>query len=167
MEDFSRARLESSRKNEYLLKQLENDTAKQFIDNYVKNGGSINLKLQELAFRYLMHHKGSITTYYDKTNFKKVSSDQIKSIYNLIRANSLNRFINFYESYKRKKNKYDEEYADNAFNDLKKAYYIYRKCNNPIWDGNEERITENEMVNLYNIVMNIACHKQDNKKEEK
>lgn len=167
MEDFSRARLESSRKNEYLLKQLENDTAKQFIDNYVKNGGSINLKLQELAFRYLMHHKGSITTYYDKTNFKKVSSDQIKSIYNLIRANSLNRFINFYESYKRKKNKYDEEYADNAFNDLKKAYYIYRKCNNPIWDGNEECITENEMVNLYNLVMDIPCQKQAKKKEEK
>lgn len=54
---------------------------------------------------------------------------------------------------------YTEDFVQNALSDVKVAYSTYRKVNNPDWNLKESQITENEMTNLYNI---LVPREQDN-----
>lgn len=76
-------------------------------------------------------------------------------MYEEIKQNAGTKFIEFYDSYRRKIDmQYFQEYIDNALRDVKMAYQIYRKSNNPEWDSPSEQISITEMENLYSVLTN-------------
>lgn len=160
MEDnFCRARLESTRISKYNSKTSKNITAKEFIEEYIKNE-DYPFSLKKAAFEYRNAQKGIITYCYSDDTISKITQDEIESIYKHIKENCVKQFIAFFESYKRKIDEgYNQEFVDNSFEDLKIAYYTYRKSNNPGWNLTLKQINESEMANLYNILTNTKSPK--------
>ena len=84
-----------------------------------------------------------------------ITDTQIEDVYEKIKQNAGTRFIEFYDSYRRKIDMhYFQEYVDNALRDVKMAYQIYRKSSNPDWDSPAEQISISEMENLYSVLTN-------------
>ena len=157
MEDnFTRARLESKRKKQYMVKCLKNNTTKEFIYTYFQVRNTDNLDdLRKATFAYVESRKGNLDFHLNTLGFMNIDNEEINRVLSEIKANSSANFKYFYESYRRKIDKgYTSEFADNALKDLKVAYQTYRKLQNPQWDLESSQITEKEMENLYNILTN-------------
>lgn len=163
---FVSERFEATRKNRYLLKKLKNKYSREFINIYTSYDGEINDKLKKIACLYDIVHKGSLNVHIFDSDMEKMSNEHIQQIYLNIKQNADKNFKYFYESYIRKIEKgYEQEYIQNALDDLKNAYYTYRKVNNPSWNLEDYQITESEIKNLYNILIPSSGEKDSDKKE--
>lgn len=170
MEDnFWSARLNSTRINNYALKQQKNKSAKAIVTIYLNNKGEITQNLRTTAFLYNRICSGILDTNLTEDNISKITDEQINDIFLEIKSNADKNFIRFYESYRRKIDKgYTKEFVCNALSDLKTAYATYRKLNNSSWNLQDSQITENEMTNLYNILtQNKQQNSNSKQKEEK
>ena len=155
MEDnFTRARLESQRKKQYMVKCLKNNTTKEFIYRYFQTKDTDNLDdLRKATFAYTEARKGNLDFHLNTLGFINIDDDEINRVLLEIKANSSANFKYFYESYRRKLDRgYTSEFVDNALKDLKVAYQAYRKLQNSQWNLEAGQITEKEMENLYNIL---------------
>lgn len=158
--EFLSSRLQSTISSNYELKQLKNETANKFINIYENNKGKITPELKEAACRYDIAHSGILEYQFEQSQFDAITNEKIEEIHKIIKKNAKSNFINFYKSYRRKiEIGYRKEFIDNALKDLKVAYSIYRKSNNPFWNLTSSQITETEMENLYNLFEEI---KKDN-----
>ena len=167
---FVSKRFEGIRRNKYLLKHLKNKTARIFISTYNNSNEEKINDLKKLACVYNRLDRGSLSIHIFDTDIEMISENDVEEVYAKIKENIDKNFKHFYESYLRKiEMKYEQEYVEKAFEDLKNAYYIYRKVNNPSWDLEDYQITEDEMRNLYNILVPNKNESSCNKKvlEEK
>ncbi len=167
MEDnFAEARFEGIRKNRYLLKHLKNKTARIFISTYNDSKKEKTNDLKKLACIYNRLDRGSLSIHIFDTDIEMISENDVEEVYVKIKQNADKNFKCFYESYLRKiEMGYEEEYIQTALEDLKNAYYTYRKASNPSWDLEDYQITENEMKNLYDILIPNSEEKISDKKE--
>lgn len=153
-DNFASARMESTRINKYLLKQFKNRSSKAFLKIYLNNKGEVTSSLKKAACLYTRAHSGSLDTYITDGSLDKITDEQINEIHEEIKEGVSKNFVKFYESYRRKIDKsYNQDIVDNALGDLKTAYSTYRMANNPLWNLEESQITEDEMTNLYNILV--------------
>ncbi len=153
-ESFTSARMESTRINKYLLKQLKNKSAKAVLEIYMNSKGEITPKLKKATCLYIRAHSGSLDTEITDAALEKITDKEINEVYGKIKNGASENFVKFYESYRRKLDEgYNQDCIDNAFADLKTAYSAYRMANNPLWNLEEEQITQSEMSNLYNILV--------------
>lgn len=154
VDNFTSARMESTRINKYLLKQFKNKSEKSFLTIYINSKGEVTPNLKRVACLYVKAHSSSLDTYITDDSLEKITDEQINEIYGKIRDGASKNFVKFYESYRRKIDKsYNRDIIDNAFGDLRTAYSTYRMANNPLWNLEEEQVTEDEMSNLYNILV--------------
>lgn len=144
--DFIQARLESIRKKNYDFKQKKLNYALEFMREYIKSDKNIySLNLKKNAYEYFLASKGIVC--YDKPNLMNITSEKIENIYNEICENSEQTFKKFYDSYKRKiDQKYNEDFIDNAFQDLLNAYKLYCISNN-ITPQNDPKLSQLEALN--------------------
>lgn len=170
VDNFASARMESTRINKYLLKQFKNKSAKSFLTIYINSKGEVTPSLKKAACLYTRAHSSSLDTFIEDGSPDKITDEQINEIYGKIKDGASKNFVKFYESYRRKIDKsYNQDIIDNAFGDLRTAYSTYRMANNPLWNLEEEQITEAEMANLYNILVPQTGENPSNpiSKEEK
>lgn len=153
--DFASARMESTIKKNYMLKQLKNKSAKSFLVIYLNSNGEVTKNLKKAACLYERAHSGISNTDVTDEALEGITDEQINETYEKIKARASENFIKFYESYRRKIDlKYfDQNIVANSFGDLKTAYSTYRMVNNPLWNLKKEQITEEEMANLYNMLV--------------
>lgn len=150
--DFASARMESTIKKNYMLKQLKNKSAKSFLVIYLNSNGEVTKNLKKVACLYKRSHSGISDTNISDEDLEEITDEEINEIYGKIKDGASQNFTKFYESYRRKIDKgyFDQNIVNNAYNDLKTAYSTYRMVNNPLWNLKKEQITEAEMANLYN-----------------
>lgn len=158
MEDeFSRKRLEGASSTKFRFNKLRNEGREEFINEYYAiNKNESNLKRATL--KYLLAKKTilNIESFLDNPpKFCEVTEETIPQVFDEIKKNASLEFSLFYKSYKKKVEQgFSKEYTNNALIELKRAYRIYRKIQNPQYNIPEEQISVSEMENLYNILTN-------------
>lgn len=153
-DEFSRARLESTIRKNYMIKSLKNRTAKELVNNYSSSENHATPKMKKIACTFLRLQNSDLSLFFTQSELDRITEVEIKEIYVNIKENSSKNFKYFYESYLRKiKKGYNEEYVENALEDLKNAYQTYRKVNNSFWNLENSQITISEMQNLYNLMV--------------
>lgn len=155
MRKYENMRIESIKTKKYMLKQFKNKSAKSFLTIYINSKGEVTENLKKAACLYKRAHSGRLDTNMSNEDLERITDEEINEIHEKIKDRATGNFVKFYESYRRKIDLgyYDQNIANNAFGDLKTAYSTYRMSNNPLWNLEEEKITEGEMSNLYNILV--------------
>ena len=151
-DNFTRARLESRRADNYRYKTSKNYISKEFIDAYITAEFKKTNELEKIASMYMLAEKGINISSYGDIKIE-VSEKDIRDIYIKINQNADKNFVLFYQSYLRKIEKgYYPEYVESALQDLKTAYHTLRRTNYFEWNCPDQMITVSEMENLYLLI---------------
>ena len=158
MEDeFSKKRLEGASATKFRFNRLRNEGREEFIYEYYSTNRNEN-NLKRAALKYLLARKTifNIEAYLDNPpKFCEVTEETIPEVFKEIKEKASLEFSLFYKSYRKKVEQgFSKEYTNNALIELKRAYRIYRKLQNPQYNILEEQISISEMENLYNILTN-------------
>lgn len=124
-ESFTKARLQSSIDQSYMIKRKKLNDAYNVIKLYTELGDNkISDDLKVKAQSYFYSSNG--INYYGKINASEVPDERVITCVNGIKQKSKQIFLDFNRSYKTKIDKnYFEEYINNAFEDLQLAYRLY------------------------------------------
>lgn len=166
MEDnFSRARMQSTRNTNYNAKTSKNNIRNEFINAYAKPDYQNEGKIKEIARTFILLERGIVPE--SCPDYKiDVSQETIKNIFLKIKETSNDNFIKFYESYLRKiELGYREELVESSLEDTKTAYQTLRKCHLFTWECPEKIITIKEMENLYLLLTRNKKDKNDQEKD--
>lgn len=158
--NFAKARLESIRRSKYDTKTANNNAKRLFVDEYIKAEYKPTETVLKVADICLLLKRGIVVESYPKHDIN-ITNEELEKLFLQIKEGTNKNFIKFYQSYLRKIDLgYVQEYRDAAFEDAKIAYHTLRKCSIPGWECPDERITEAEMENLYNLLVGTKPNDQ-------
>ena len=123
MEDnFSRARMQSTRNTSYDAKTSKNNIKNEFVCEYTRTDYKNTEEIKKIARTLLMLEKGIVPE--SSPSYRiDIPDKKIPEIFSRIKQGSTDNFINFYESYLRKiEFRYNQDIVDSSLEDVKTAF---------------------------------------------